>query len=435
MKQNIDLLIETEKKLLSALMLKGGKAIPDAAEELTPDDFYRQEHKVIYKTLLELNNDNVPIDVLLVEQALNKSGDINKVTRQYLYGLHPLEFSTLRVPIYVKEIKSQSNLRRLSMLGRYITSAAENDSPLEEILNRAAQEMTTISHVKSRSVIPISEAAKDFWDELNRQEKGIHGLRTGLYNLDSIIGGLNKSDLIILAARPSMGKSALALNIAANVAKLNSVLFFSLEMSLKQLLTRLYSADSGVPSTKIQFKSYSDEETDLILSSCDHLAQLKLHLDDTAGLSLMAMKLRARRVKQKYGLDLIVVDYLQLMAGSGKYKDNRVQEVSELSRGLKALARELDIPIIALSQLSRAVELRADKRPMLSDLRESGSIEQDADLVMFLYREEYYDRDIDVDKRKDTELIIAKNRNGFTGTARLLFDKATQNFDDKTVKG
>lgn len=426
--------IEVEKKLLSALMLKSGNAIPEAAVALELDDFTRPEHKLIFKALCQLSEENIPVDVLLVEKALRKSGDLAKVTRAYLYGLMPLEYTTLRVPQYVKEIKEQSSMRKLATLGEYISDAAKREQPLAQIVTTAERMLTDVSGAnEKREVISIAEAAVNYFTQLQENPKGRRGLKTGLNDLDALIGGLNKSDLIIIAARPSMGKSALAINIAAHVAKKKSVLLFSLEMSLNQVVNRLYALASGVHATRIQYKTYSDKDAGKVVDACDRLAKLHLFLDDTAGLSLMAMKMKARRIKKEHGLDLIVLDYLQLMTGSGRYRDNRVQEVSELSRGLKAMARELDIPIIALSQLSRSVELRGDKRPVLSDLRESGSIEQDADIVMFLYRDEYYNRD--ADNPNLAEIIVAKNRNGETGIKPFYFDKGTQKFTDITEEG
>lgn len=260
----------------------------------------------------------------------------------------------------------------------------------------------------------------------------IIGVPTGFYDLDKMSGGLKKSDLIILAARPSMGKTALALNIATAAASRGKVtLIFSLEMSRTQLMQRMLSANSQIPATKIQMGLLSDDDWDNILSSVVEMGEWPLYIDDTAGISLTDLKMEARRIKREHGLDLVVVDYIQLMQGSKEYRGNRVQEVSELSRGLKALARELDVPVLALSQLSRAVEMRAEKKPQLSDLRESGSIEQDADIVMFLYRDGYYDLDDEIN-RNIAELIIAKNRNGSTGKVDLYFAKEILQFSEFT---
>lgn len=426
--------IEVEKKLLASLFVKNGESIPEAAEMLEIDDFSRPEHKLIFKALLQLSAENIPVDVLLVEQTLRKSGELEKVTRKYLYSLLPFEFSNLRVSQYAEAIKEASKLRRLATLGEYITNAAKNEMPLPEIVSQTEQLLTSLSKTDDKQdPVHLKTAVLDYFDQLTKKKTGDTGIKTGFWNIDSLIGSMNKSDLIILAARPSMGKSALAVNIAANVAKKYSVFLFSLEMSKNQVVNRLLAADSGIAATRIQYKAYTDDEEVDLSESVDRLATRKLYLDDSASLSLMALKLKARRIQKRHGLDFIVVDYLQLMAGSGKYRDNRVQEVSELSRGLKALARDLDIPILALSQLSRQVELRADKRPILSDLRESGSIEQDADIVMFLYRDEYYNRD-EPDNKGRADIIVAKNRNGATGVKPLRWNPLIQKFDDLTVK-
>ena len=273
-------------------------------------------------------------------------------------------------------------------------------------------------------------AAKDlFLETISELDKETSGLATGFYALDKKLGGLKKSDLIILAARPSMGKTALAMNMAAKVARQNTVLVFSLEMSRWQLAWRFYSADSHVNATRIQNRTLTQGEVSALVNSLEQLAELKLHFDDTSSITLTEIKMKARRIKRKFGLDLIILDYLQLVECGKRYAGNRVQEVSELSRGLKGLARELDIPILALSQLSRNVEMRAEKRPQLSDLRESGSIEQDADIVLFLYREEYYNRE---EPSNIAELIIAKNRNGATGSVPLKFEREYVLFDNLT---
>ena len=249
-------------------------------------------------------------------------------------------------------------------------------------------------------------------------------------DLDKMTAGFQKGDLIILAARPSMGKTALALNIAAEAARKNTVAMFSLEMSKEQLTQRLFSSLGKIPEVNLQRGDLSEEEWTSLIDAVGWVGELKLHIDDTAALSLFDLRQRARRLKREQGLDLIVVDYIQLMQGSKEYRGNRVQEVSELSRGLKALARELDIPVVVLSQLSRAVEMRAEKKPQLSDLRESGSIEQDADIVMFLYREEYYNKESE--KENLAEIIIAKNRNGATGIVPLYFAKEILQFSELT---
>ena len=423
--------IELEKKLLSALMLYGGEAIPTAAQILSTDDFYRPEHKLVFKALLKLSSDGVEVDILAVERELTKTDDIRRVDRMYLYGLLNYEYTTARVKYYSEEIKKLSRLRQLAEAGRELTDEAVNERHTPaEISAFAEEKLVKIMSGEENKVVKVSDIVHDIFQEIGNREEGQTGLTTGFYDLNRITGGLKKSDLIILAARPSMGKTALALNIATAAAHKETVLICSLEMSKQQLMQRIFSALGNVNATRIQNGSLTQGEINSLGNVLDEIGNLKMFIDDTSGLSLFELKQTARRIKREHGLALIVVDYIQLMQGSKEYRGNRVQEVSELSRGLKALARELDIPVLALSQLSRAVEMRAEKKPLLSDLRESGSIEQDADIVMFLYREEYYDHT--AENENLAELIIAKNRNGSTGTVRLQFEKHIVKFRDLT---
>lgn len=425
--------IEIEKKLLSSLMLKGGKAIPEVEVILKTEDFYRPEHKVIYKTLLEMSQTGVAIDILLVEQALIRSGQLERVRREYLYGLLPLEFTTLRATSYAEVIKEKSILRQLMTLGKAIEiTASEERTGVEAVIEYAEREILSITNKQTQTgfeaVNQILQRSFDRINELHKNPK-ISGIRSGLYDLDKILNGFQKSDLILIAARPSMGKTALALNIAANASRESKVALYSLEMSKLQIGNRLLSTASGINGQNLNNGQFSDDDLDLLLDGLDRISECKLYIDDTAGMSLTEMRSKARRIKHEHGLDMIIIDYLQLMTG-GK-AENRQQEISEISRQLKAMARELDVPIIALSQLSRSVELRAEKKPQLSDLRESGSLEQDADIVMFLYRDEYYNRD-EAENKNIAELIIAKNRNGPTTSLHLHFDKETMKFSDLT---
>lgn len=436
MDEKLAVLIETEKKLLSALLLKNGEAIPSVAEMLTPEDFYRPEHRLIYKALLDLSDKRGGVDVLLVEKALGDN--LKKVTHAYLFGIPLLEYTNLRAMSYAKIVKDNSVYRQLVGIGNYLTHTAQNgELPIEELLAETEKKLTNATN-SSYALSAVEDAktfAIDCFNQITSTDTPSLGLSTGFRGVDIVTGGLKKSDLIILAARPSMGKTAFALNIMANVSKDNSVLLFSLEMGKRQLGERLFAADSRINSMKIQHRKYKDNELDRLITSCECLANRHFFIDDTAFVNLAKMKLKARKVKREQGLDLIIIDYLQLMQSEATWQGNRVQQVSELSRGLKILAKELDIPVIALSQLSRGVEVRADKRPMLSDLRESGSIEQDADIVMFLYRDEYYNRDVDEEEKQTAELIVAKNRNGVTGTIPLKFEKEYSLFSDVTIGG
>lgn len=413
--------IEVEKKLLSGLMLKNGLGIPEVAEVLRAEDFYRPEHKLIYKALIRLMDANEPVDAVTVEAELKKSDDLKRVTWQYLMGLIPLEYTTGRLKRYSAIVQEASLLRQLKDLGEELQGAAVADvADPAQVIATVEERLTELEtrSVKS-NLIDAKEVLLRAYD-IHTQADGLWGLSTGFVYLDKLTGGLKKADLIILAARPSMGKTALAMNIATNVAKEHSVIIFSLEMSAAMLGVRMLSAASGVPANRIQHKSCSQEQEDRLIEALEDLYHLKLSIDDTMGLTLTTMKMLARKKKRESGLDLIVVDYLQLIQCSNRYAGNRVQEVTELSRGLKELARELDIPILCLSQLSRQVEMRADKRPLLADLRESGAIEQDADIVLMLYREGYYKKDADPYL---ATLIVGKNRNGATGEIPLDFNR------------
>ena len=416
--------IEMEKKLLSAMMLKESKIIPTVATILTAADFYREEHKLIYRALLEIYGRGTPPDVLLVEEELRKTGELVKVNRKYLYSLVDYEWTTSRAETYAKTIKDKAILR----------DAYEESEDVEDILEIAAKKIFAITTQNKttdfEALSSITQKSLDRIQDINNHPEKMQGIPTGFLDLERVLNGLQKSDMIILAARPSMGKTALALNIAKNAArKGNVVAIFSLEMGAGQLAKRLLATESGVNSQRINRGELDYNEMEQLLLAVDRLSKLKVYIDDNGGQTILEIRSKARRLAHEVGLDLIVIDYLQLM--TGRRAENRQQEISDISRNLKTLARELDVPILALSQLSRSVELRAEKKPQLSDLRESGSLEQDADIVMFLYREEYYNRE-ESDKANVAELIIAKNRNGPTTAVNLYFDKETMRFDNLT---
>lgn len=422
--------IEIEKKLLSALMLDEGAAIPAVSEILKAEDFYRPEHKIIYAALLKLSDENKPVDILLVEKAISPR-DLKAISHRYLFNLIDYEYTTARATLYAKEIKKYSTYRRLKEIGeRMELEVRKAEQPPDEIQAHAEEALSALSEGVTTDMEPLRDILmREFQIFSNKEE---NGLQTRYWYLDNELGGLKRSDLIILAARPAMGKTALALNIAVNVSREHKVAFFSLEMSKTQLAHRVMASAGRVDATRIQRSTSSQEEINYVAHAITDISDnyQPLLIDDTGTLSLYNLRQRARKIKRERGLDLVVVDYLQLIRPSKEYKGNRVQEVSEISRGLKALARELDIPVLALSQLSRGVELRADKRPQLSDLRESGSIEQDADIVMFLYREEYYDKDSEA--ANIAEINVAKNRNGKTLTFRMHYEPNYLLFSDLT---
>ena len=433
---NIELTIEMEKKLLSAMMLKNSEVIPEVSAIVTAEDFYRVEHRLIYRALLAVYERGTPPDILLVEDELRANNELQKVNRKYLFGLIDYEWTTARAVPYAEEIHNSAVLRQMLETCELITESVKNGSSddVNQLLEMAEKKMFACLSQKKSPLVEIKEPALDELDKLYEamtNPESLRGVPTGLIELDRVTNGLQKSDLILLAARPSMGKTALALNIAWQAAKKGkTVAIFSLEMGIRQLTQRYLSMISGVNLQQIKTGQISQEEFETVTAAADSLTSLKIYVDDTSGQSLREIKTESRRLLQTVGLDLIVIDYIQLMQGAKA--ENRVQEVSAISRGLKVLARELNVPILALSQLSRATELRAEKKPQLSDLRDSGSLEQDADIVMMLYREEYYSHE--AEDANIAELNIAKNRNGETKTMRLYFSKETQLFGDLTTE-
>ena len=428
--------IETEKNLLSALMLKDGEAISQVEGLVAAEDFYRPENRIIYSALERLYGHGAAINILLVEDELRSRDELKKVTRQYLFSLANLEHTTGRVINYANIIREKAYKRRLIEVGHELAEAASTEAgEIVNILENAEKKILSVTTRNNRigfeAVSSIVQKSFERVNKLVNHPNEMLGVPSGLIDLDKVLNGFQKSDLILLAARPSMGKTALALNMGTNAARKGKVIaIFSLEMSKIQLGTRLLSTASGVDAQQLNTGNQSDEEIKNLIDALNELSDLKMYIDDTAGLGLLELRSKIRRLQHEHGLDMIIIDYLQLMQGGRA--ENRQQEISEISRGLKALAREMNVPILALSQLSRSVEMRAEKKPQLSDLRESGSLEQDADIVMFLYRDEYYNRD-DTGNENIAELIIAKNRNGPTTSIRLQFDKSIMRFGNLTT--
>lgn len=431
--------VEIEKKLLSAMLLKEGMVIPRVATIVNEEDFYRTENKLIFRAILNVYNRGVPPDMLLLENELRRMNELDKVSRLYLFSLADLEFTTARAEMQAREVREKAILRRLILAGEEIIDEAQDPrNDVENVLGSAEKKILSVTLHNNNDDFEILnvvlEKAFERIQFIHNHPDSLAGVATNLADLDKVLNGLQKSDLILLAARPSMGKTALALNIAANAARTGKVvMLFSLEMSKIQLGNRLLSTASQVDSQKLNTGDLTDADMNALIDAINDMSAMKLFIDDTAGMTLLEMRSKVRRLKYEYGLDLIVIDYLQLMQGgrSRLSEQNRQQEISEISRNLKALAREMDVPILALSQLSRSVEMRAEKKPQLSDLRESGSLEQDADIVMFLYRDEYYNRD-ENDNKNVAELIIAKNRNGPTTSVRLQFQKEILRFANLT---
>lgn len=437
--------IEAEQCVLSAMLLDR-EAIAKATEILSSSDFYREAHRVIFNAMLELYNKNEAVDMVTVTEILRRDNKLEDVGGlAYITGLANAVPTAANVKYHAEIVAEKSVLRQLVRVSTEIaTMGYEANDDVGVLLDTAESRILEISNRKKKAdFTPISDVLMDSVQNLEKllnNKGGLTGLPTGFIDLDKLTSGLQPSDFIILAARPSMGKTALALNIVQNVAlrahkkiggEPRSVAFFSLEMSKEQLVSRMLCAEASIDSQRLRVGELGDNDWDALWTACDAMSKAKIYIDDTAGITAMEMRSRARRLKAEHGLDLIVVDYLQLMQGSGKRggSGDRQQEVSEISRSLKALARELNVPVISLSQLSRSVESRNIKRPMLSDLRESGSLEQDADIVAFLYREDYYDKETE---NKHTELIIAKHRNGPVDTVNLFFHKQYTKFADMT---
>ncbi|MCI5725879.1 replicative DNA helicase [Fusobacterium sp.] len=431
--------IEAEKALLGGIFYNT-EIFGEIIEIVREDDFYKKEYSEIFRAMVQIFTEGKTIDPILVNEICGKLKQFSgSAVEEALLEIADDITSSYNLIEYAEIIKEKSILRKLGNIGSKITEIAyKDDRASGDIVDEAEALVLSLSNnVSKKEIIPIKMATLD---EIRRLEKVSSnkgktvGLSTGFIDLDRMTSGLNNSDLIILAARPAMGKTAFSLNLLLNVSKIEnkSVLFFSLEMSSSQLYQRLLAIEAGVPLQKIRNGFLDDDDWQKIGVATTKLANTKIFIGDLPNITVLEIRSLARKLKSRGELDLIVIDYLQLIKGTGKNGDNRQQEISDISRALKGLARELDIPIIALSQLSRAVESRLDKRPMLSDLRESGAIEQDADIVAFLYREEYYIPE--TENKGITELIIGKQRNGSTGTVKLNFLEAFTKFTNYTDK-
>ncbi|MBS1849462.1 MAG: replicative DNA helicase [Acidobacteria bacterium] len=429
--------VEAERSILGAIMLDN-LAYNQAAEHLRTEDFSLDSHRRIYSRMVDLAESSRPIDIITLVEELERNKELEAVGDMgYLSGLVDGVPDRPSIEHYVKIVRDKALLRGLiHTANSAIARAAEQSDPAEEILNDAEAAIFQLSEKRiGRGFMGVQEIMRDSFggiDELLRRGQRVTGLATHYTDLDEMTSGLQRSDLVILAARPSMGKTAFAINIAENAAVEDKkvVGIFSLEMSREALLMRLLCSQARVNSHKMRTGSLWRDDMDKVVHAMEQLAQAPIFIDDTPGVSLSEMRAKARRLQQSQGgLDLIIVDYLQLMTGGSKRYENRNQEVSAISRGLKALAKELNVPVIALSQLSRAPEARSgDHRPQLADLRESGSIEQDADLVMFIFREEVYNHD-DPELQGVAEIIIAKQRNGPIGRIKMAFLKDATRFE------
>lgn len=427
--------LEAEQSVLGAMIINK-EAINTAIEQIHPEDFYKEANKEIFESIINLFNRNEPVDIITLSEELRKRGTLENIGGvTYLADLSGGVATASNIKYYCDIVEEKSILRRLiKSCDDIMSKSYENSEEVNTIIEQAEKNIFDITQGRHREgFAPLKKVLLDSFskiEEMAANEGELTGLSTGFIDIDNKLSGLQDSDLILLAARPSMGKTALGINIASNAAiKAGAnVAVFSLEMSKEQLVQRMISSVAHVDLQKIISGSLDEDEWVKIIDAMGPLSQANVFIDDTAGISLMEMKAKSRRLKIEKGLDLIVIDYLQLMQLEGR-QESRQQEISAISRGLKALAKEMNCPVIALSQLSRAPELRSDHRPILSDLRESGAIEQDADVVMFLYRDEYYDEDSD--KKNIGEVILAKHRNGPTGTIELVWKKEFTKFLNK----
>ncbi len=417
--------MEAEQSVLGSMLLDK-EAVAAASEVLKGEDFYAENHQEIFETMLEIYDQGKPIDLVTVVETLRQRGTLEGVGGSiYISDLSMAVPSTANVKYYIRIIEEKSILRRLIQASNEIIrdsySASED---IDIIIDHAEKRIFDISQRKnSQSFEAIKTILLDTYakmEEMTKNKGKIIGVPTGFNDFDSRTSGLNPSDFILVAARPSMGKTSFAINMAQYAAVHHNipVAVFSLEMSKDQLVQRMLSSEANIELQKIRTGELDEDDWIKLVQAASPLSNAPIFIDDTPGVSVMEVRSKARRLKMEHGLGLIVIDYLQLMSGRGK-TENRQQEISEISRSLKALARELDVPVVTLSQLSRAPEARTDHRPMLSDLRESGAIEQDADVVVFLYRDEYYNPE--TEKKNIAEAIIAKQRNGPTGTVELVW--------------
>lgn len=418
--------IEAEQSVIGS-MIMDREAITVASEIISGDDFYNRQYGVVFDTMVELNDEGRPVDLVTLQDRLREKDVPPEVSSlEFIRDLITAVPTSANIKYYAGIVAEKSTLRKLIRLNEEIANTCYvGKENLEVILEDTEKRVFELVQKRNTGeFVPIRQVVMNAMDKIEKASKSngnVTGIATGFIDLDYRTAGMQPSDLILVAARPSMGKTAFVLNIAQYVAfKLSqTVAIFSLEMSKEQLVNRLFSLESKVDSQHLRTGNLSDAEWEKLIESAGVIGKSNLIIDDTPGISISELRSKCRKYKLEHDLKLIIIDYLQLMSGSGRGSDSRQQEISDISRSLKALARELNVPVVALSQLSRAVEQRPDHRPMLSDLRESGAIEQDADVVMFIYRDDYYNKD--TEKKGIAEIIIAKQRNGPIGTIELVW--------------
>jgi len=416
--------VEAEQSVVGA-MLMDKDAITTASEIISGQDFYQTSYGVVFDSMVELFNEGKPVDLVTLQERLKEKDVPPEISSlEFVRDLVNAVPTSANVKYYAEIVADKAMMRKLIKLTESIANTCyvgkESLPVIMEQTEKSVFEL--LQHRNTGDYVPIKDVVLNALERIEKASKNkgtVTGIPTGFIDLDYKLSGLQPSDLVLVAARPSMGKTAFVLNITDYIAvrRQKTCLIFSLEMSKEQLVNRMLSMESNVDSQKLRTGTLTDADWDAVVEGIGTIGSSKLVIDDTPGISIMELRSKCRKVKLEHGLDLVMIDYLQLMSGSGKNGDNRQQEISEISRSLKAIARELSVPVIALSQLSRACETRTDHRPMLSDLRESGAIEQDADVVMFLYRDDYYNKD--TDNPNTAEVIIAKQRNGPIGTVYL----------------
>ncbi len=417
--------IEAEQSVVGA-MLMDKDAITTSSEIISGNDFYQSAYGVIFDSMVELYNEGKPVDLITLQERLREKDVPEEIASlEFVRDLMTMVTTSANVKYYAQIVADKSVMRKLIRLNEEIANTCyAGKESLEAVLEKTEKSIFELLQRRNTGeFVPIKQVVLNALEQIEKASKSkgtVTGIPTGFIDLDYKLSGLQPSDLVLIAARPSMGKTAFVLNIAQYIAfkKDRGVAIFSLEMSKEQLVNRLFSLESQVDAQSIRTGNMKDSDWEKLIEGAGIIGRSRLIIDDTPGISISELRSKCRKYKLEHELDVVIIDYLQLMTGSvGKSQESRQQEISEISRSLKGLARELNVPVVALSQLSRAVESRPDKRPMLSDLRESGAIEQDADVVMFIYRDEYYNKDSEF--KRQAEIIIAKQRNGPVGTVNL----------------
>lgn len=437
MERNIPSNINAEQSVLGAMFLSK-YALSKAIESLSKDVFYLDAHSKIFEVLTDLSEKNIPVDITTVTEALEKNGYLKQIGGvEYLSDIINMVPSASNIDEYIKIVEEKAVLRRLIEEANVIaTDAYDSKEDVSEVLENAEKRILNVVKTRKgtefKNIKEVLIKAQNDLETLSQQRGEVTGLKTGFYDLDKVTSGLHNNELIIIAARPAMGKTAFALNLAVNLSSLNnkSVALFNMEMSAEQLANRMISSAGQIELNKMKNARFDHDDWKKLNEACSKLSECDLYIDDTPGMTIGEIRAKCRRLASTTkNLGAIVIDYLQLISGGSRYAGNRQQEVSEISRSLKTLAMELEVPVIALAQLSRSVEGREDKRPILSDLRESGSIEQDADIVAFLFREDYYNKEKAIDEHTSrSEFIIGKHRSGPTTTVDLIFKRNTSTF-------